>query len=131
MNASDETTSASRLASESVQAVTDLTKKVVDTQLKLTQEYLDATRVVLSGDADKVAAARTFFESVQREAETYFSRITELSVAFGSGVLDLGDQVARTVLDDVTTAAGHKDTVKEAVKEAKKAAPSRARKATS
>lgn len=126
MNASNETTSASRLASESVQAVTDLTKKVVDTQLKLTQEYLDATRAVLSGDADKVAAARTFVESVQREAETYFSRITELSVAFGSGVLELGDQVTRTVLDEVTTAAGHKQTDKET----KKAAPSRARKTT-
>jgi hypothetical protein len=109
MNATNET-SASKLTRESVQAVADLTKKVVDTQLRLTQEYAEAARTVLSGDADRVAAGRTFVESVQREAETYLSRITELSVAFGSGVLDLGDQVTRTVLDEVTTAAAHKET---------------------
>ncbi len=121
MNATNET-SASKLTRESVQAVTDLTRKVVDTQLRLTQEYMEATRAVLAGDADRVAAGRAFFESVQREAETYVSRITELGVAFSSGVLDLSDQVTSTVLGEVTTAAAHK--------EAKKAAPSRARKST-
>lgn len=113
MNATNES-SASRLTQESVQAVTDLTKKVVDTQLRLSQEYMEAARAVLAGDADRVAAGRTFFESAQREAETYLSRITELTVAFTTGVLDLGDQVTRKVLDDVSTAATHHDTQKKA-----------------
>jgi hypothetical protein len=127
MNARKET-SAGKLAGESVQAVTDLTRKVVDTQLRLTHEYVEAARTLLSGDADRVAAGRTFVESVQREAETYLSRITELSVAFGSGVLDLGDEVTRTVLGEVTTAA-HKEKKKTAAS-APSGGQSRARKST-
>ncbi len=93
-------------ATESIRSVFDLGRKAVDTQIRLSQEYLAVAQKVFSGDADAAAAGRAYLESVQRESTTYVSRMTDLGITFGNGVLDLGDTVARSVLGEVSAAAG-------------------------
>jgi len=105
----------------------ELTREALETQARLTTEYVTLARTILSGDSDRVAAGRAFLESVQRAAETYLSRVTELSLAFGNDVISLGDKVTRSVLDDVSAAAAPK--AKEDTPTAPASKP-RARKAT-
>jgi hypothetical protein len=103
MNAASQTAGKSS-AGESVQSVIDLTRRALDTQVRLTEEYFRVARSAFSQDADTAAAGRAFLDSVQREGENYLSRVADLGVTFGTSVLELGDKVSHSVLGDVSKA---------------------------
>jgi len=96
---------AERIAEQSARRVADLTRATVDAQIRLTREYVDVARTVLSKDVDRVAAGRAFLESAQRETQTYLGRLTELGAAYTADAFTLGQQVIRTVLGEVSDSA--------------------------